>query len=621
MPNTIGRAKFLRQHPRARARAWFALGRATRLQANITPGAVKLKPKQFAGKRAIIVGSGVAGLTAAYELLAQSSGMKVTVLEARDRTGGRCLSLRTGDTLTEDVDSELFDSKPGKTQVIRFKRPVGDAEPYLNAGPGRIPSSHKRLLSYLQRFGVPVEIYVMNSGSNLVQMEGAPFNSEPIVYRKLDHNTRGWLAQMVYENAEKLLDDPARVEQLRDLMVSFGELSADGEYDPTAGDNGLENAQSRAGYEVLPGVDAGTIAPAIDFDTLLQSEFWSRTRFYQPQDFLWQPTLFQPIGGMDRVQHAFAQQVAALGGTIHLNSPVKSIDWDAEKREFIVHVSQIGTEEVIEYRADYCFCNLAMPFLSKVLSDKLQGSAGGLQADFKASLHAVYDAQFNPHEPPDADGYVARFLATTTKVGWQAERRLWQGSGVTTQTDPRTGEDTLSILPSEVGVVPIFGGISWTDDDITQVWYPSCDFHGKLGVLTGTYNFSKIAWRWGKMPIRDRLARARKGAALFGEEFGRGLRKGVAIAWQNMAHIKGGWAQWHAVDDAVAHFNVIAQGSGVESSDPVFFVIGDQISSLPGWQEGAIASSLNALSRLTRPDLIIPHLAELPDTRLMVEGV
>jgi monoamine oxidase len=175
-------------------------------------------------------------------------------------------------------------------------------------------------------------------------------------------------------------------------------------------------------------------------------------------------------------------------------------------------------------------------------------------------------------------------------------------------------------------VVPIFGGISWTDDDITQVWYPSCDFHGRLGVLTGTYNFSKIAWRWGRMPARERLIRARKGAKLFGEAFGEGLRKGVAIAWQNMAYIKGGWAQWHTVEDAVSHFNVLDQGSGIhdaqgELSDPVFFIIGDQISSLPGWQEGAVASSLNALSRLARPDLRIPLLGALPDTRLMVEGV
>ena len=73
-------------------------------------------------------------------------------------------------------------------------------------------------------------------------------------------------------------------------------------------------------------------------------------------------------------------------------------------------------------------------------------------------------------------------------------------------------------------------------------------------------------------------------------------------------------------------FNALAQGTAIRNADyktsgPVFFVVGDQLSSLPGWQEGAIASALNALSRMARPDLEIPHLESLPDTRLMVEGV
>lgn len=195
---------------------------------------------------------------------------------------------------------------PGETQVVRFKRPVGDSEPYLNAGPRRIPSGHKRLLSYLRKFGVAVEVYVMNSGANLVQMNGGPFDSEPVAYRRLDHNTRGWLAQMVHKNAEALLrskgidiavnDLAERTEQLKSLMVKFGELNGEGEYVPTAGDDGLENARSRAGFEILPGVDAGKIAKAIKLDQLLDSEFWKNTSFYQPSDFLWQPTLFQPVG-------------------------------------------------------------------------------------------------------------------------------------------------------------------------------------------------------------------------------------------------------------------------------------------------------------------------------------
>ncbi len=124
------------------------------------------------------------------------------------------------------------------------------------------------------------------------------------------------------------------------------------------------------------------------------------------------------------------------------------------------------------------------------------------------------------------------------------------------------------------------------------------------------------------MTIAERLREARAGAALFGKEFAEGLDRGVAIAWQNMAHIKGGWAQWNNVEDSVRHYNQIIQGTGVNgASNPCFFVVGDQVSSLPGWQEGAIASALNAISRLARPDLMIPFLSALPDTKLMVEGL
>ena len=152
-------------------------------------------------------------------------------------------------------------------------------------------------------------------------------------------------------------------------------------------------------------------------------------------------------------------------------------------------------------------------------------------------------------------------------------------------------------------------------------------------MLTGAYNFAKTAYNWGKMPVKKRLKKAREGAKQFNKSFGKGLDDGVAIAWQNMPYIKGGWAQWQSFGEspedqkaAVDAFNTLTQGTGIHGpngkvSKPVFFIVGDQVSSLPGWQEGAIASALNALNRLVRPDLAIPHLKALPDTRLMVEGI
>lgn len=61
--------------------------------------------------------------------------------------------------------------------------------------------------------------------------------------------------------------------------------------------------------------------------------------------------------------------------------------------------------------------------------------------------------------------------------------------------------ETNDVPKSQVGVVPIFGGISWTEYDITQTWYPSNNYHDKKEVLTGAYNFGDIAAAWGEKPI------------------------------------------------------------------------------------------------------------------------
>jgi monoamine oxidase len=600
------------------ARAWAALDHATNAQMQVTYDPCMVERDSLNGKHIVIIGSGIGGLTTAYELLAHNSDIKVTVLEARERTGGRCMTLRTGDTLTEDKNSDLHGTR-GESQVVRFERPVGDSEPYLNAGPGRIPSSHKRLLDYLRRFGVEVEVYVMDSSSNMTQMKGGPEGDKPIVNRRLTHNTRGWIAQMVYENAEQLLgtcsDLTDKADKLRSLMINFGDLNPEGHYivgTSVPGQDDTEDASDRAGFTELPGVRPGQIAEAISLDRLLESEYWEKTRIYQPCDFLWQPTLFQPVGGMDQVQHAFVQQIATLGGIIHINSPVTSIGYDPSTNQFLIG----ATGHETPFRADYCFSNLAIPFLENILSHELQAadSVGGFSEEFKAALHAVYTAQANTEE-------TNRFLACASKVGWQANRNLWQGKPFDTHINAK-GVSVFTADDSEVGVVPIYGGISWSDHPITQIWYPSTAYHDRKGVLTGAYNFSKNADAYGKMSIKERLNNARAGAALFSNTFADGLEHGVTVAWQNMPYIKGGWAQWSTVKNNVQHYNQIIQGTGVNgATGPCFFIVGDQVSSLPGWQEGAIASALNAISRLARPDLILPHLSALPDTRLMVEGL
>src|SRR5580658_7689026 len=80
---------------------------------------------QANGTSVVILGAGVAGLCAAYEL--GKAGYACTVLEARQRPGGRVWTIRGGDRVVE-VDSE---------QTAAFS----DGH-YLNPGPARVPQHH-----------------------------------------------------------------------------------------------------------------------------------------------------------------------------------------------------------------------------------------------------------------------------------------------------------------------------------------------------------------------------------------------------------------------------------------------------------------------------------------------
>jgi monoamine oxidase len=80
-----------------------------------------------AAKRVIVIGAGLAGLSAAYELT--RAGHDVTVLEARTRPGGRVLTLRD---------------------------PFPDGL-YAEAGATRIPNHHQFTLKYVELFGLTLD--------------------------------------------------------------------------------------------------------------------------------------------------------------------------------------------------------------------------------------------------------------------------------------------------------------------------------------------------------------------------------------------------------------------------------------------------------------------------------
>lgn len=107
------------------------------------------------GRKIVILGGGIAGLVSAYEL--RRAGFNCTVLEARERPGGRSWSVRNG-TKVEFTD--------GTTQTCDWEEGH-----YLNVGPARLPSIHRTILGYCEELGVPLEVEINTSRSALMQAE------------------------------------------------------------------------------------------------------------------------------------------------------------------------------------------------------------------------------------------------------------------------------------------------------------------------------------------------------------------------------------------------------------------------------------------------------------------
>ncbi len=464
-------------------------------------------------KKVTILGAGLAGMAAAYEL--NKLGYQCTVLEARTRTGGRCWSVRKGSVHNET-------KQPPQTATF-------DDGLYFNAGPSRIPHHHQLTLHYCKELGVPIEIYNNVNESTYYFSEGTgKLSNKKIRAREIHNDMRGYTTELLAKAMDQNKLDHAMTKEDAAKVIEYlraeGGLDADKTY----------KASARRGYAHSPGPgnQSGTIEDPHLLSDIIQSGLLDPD-FYNVAEYTYelQMTLFQAVGGMDNIAKAFEKK---LGTIIQLGAEVTKI-YNTDQG---VKVNYKKGNEALELESDFCICTLPLPVLSNI------------DHNFSSDVSRAID-----YVP-----YIA-----TGKIGLQFKRRFWE-------------EDES-----------IFGGITHTNNDLTQIFYPSNDYLGKKGLLIGYYNFNEKAKKIGSLSPKEREAFALQKGSFIHPQYKYEFETSLSVSWHQTPYNLGGWALYTA-DTRKSLYQAL-----IKPEKQVYFA-GEHTTYLNAWMAGALESARSSVT-------------------------
>jgi monoamine oxidase len=464
------------------------------------------------GTKVTILGAGIAGMAAAYEL--GKLGFTCTILEAASRPGGRSLTIRRGDQLTDTL---------GHAQTCAF-----DEGHYFNAGPARFPQ-WQITMDYCRELGVAIEPFVNVNEASFYYNDGTgPLANQRVRQREVKADLRGHAAELLAKavNADKL-DRPFTKED-KETLLAF--LLNEGDLDPDAFTYG---GSTRRGFKNWPAVTTGGERdPAHELLALLHAGYTDH--LHRANEFEYQPALFQPVGGMDMLAKALFAKVKDV---VRFGCAAKEIRKNGTTGARVVYTEGTETKELL---SDFCICALPPTILRTVPND--------FAPLVKNTINVV------PFQ-------------NSARIGLQFKRRFWE-------------EDDR-----------VFGGITWTNQPINEIYYPSHGFFQPKGVLIGYYMFGPACDEVTTMTPAARIEYALKQGEKIHPQYRAEFENAFSVNWNTVPHIKG----------CLSHFPeklVKTLYPLVIKPDGPLYLAGDWVSHLGGWQAGAFESARHVTKQL-----------------------
>jgi monoamine oxidase len=406
---------------------------------------------------------------------------------------------------------------------------------YLNPGPWRIPYHHRGYLDYAKRFNVALEPFIMVNYNALVH-SSQYFGGKPQRFREVQADFQGHVAELLAKSTQQDKLDQALSKEDQETLLEA--LQSWGGLDKNYAYNASMASAERRGYEVNKG--GGLMPPPkpgapMPLSDLLRSDLWLALTFGQTHQ--WQSTIFQPVGGMDQTPKAIGRELKDI---VKLNAKVTAIRQDEKGVRVTTVDAKTGRDQHVA-EADWCVCTLPLTVLSQL------------------------DIQVGPEMQAGID---AISYANGVKTGLQMKRRFWE-------------EDEA-----------IYGGISFTDLPIRQIAYPNFGFNkpGK-GVLLGTFSGGVDGYGLESLSPADRVKMAVEYGSQLHPQYKAEFENGISVNWHRVPFTLGCAAAWTHELRAEHYKNLAAINGRI-------ILAGDHLSELTAWQEGAVLSALDAITRL-----------------------